>query len=268
MGQLGELLRKAREEKGLSLQQAEQLTRIRAAYLQALEEENLDLLPARVYVKGFIRNYASALGLDPQQALALVQESAAPRSETPPTAMLDEPLRPLSLRRFGLLWVALLIVVLLAAAWWGYTRVYGRSLPFGRPTATPTPTPTLAPVPPSPTALPTSTPSLTATSTPTATPTPTVALELALDIVGQPSWIRVEVDGQEAFAGTLQAGTSRVWSGRERVVVRAGKPEAVRVTLNGQVLGFLGPAGQVLEKEWTAPGIPTRTPLPTPTKAP
>jgi len=266
MGQLGELLRKAREEKGLSLQQAEEATRIRAAYLQALEEENLDLLLARVYVKGFIRNYARSLGLDPQQMLALYQESAAPQPETPRPAMLDEPLQPLSLRRLWLLWVGLLVVVLVAAAWWGYTHIYVRTPPFARPT--PTYTPTLTPVPPSPTALPTGTPSPTATPAPTWTPVPAVVLELALDIVGQHSWIRVEVDGQEAYVGTLEAGSSRVWSGRERIVVRAGKPEAVRVTLNGQVLGFLGPAGQVLEKEWTAPGVPTRTPLPTSTKAP
>jgi cytoskeleton protein RodZ len=266
MGQLGELLRTAREEKGLSLQQAEEATRIRAAYLQALEEENLDLLPARVYVKGFVRNYARALGLDPQQVLALYQESTAPQSEAPIPPMLDQPLRPLDVRRLWPVWVALLALVLVAAAWWGYTRSYGRVLPVARPTATYTPT--LTAVPPSPTTPPTSTPSPTATLTPTWTPVPTPTLELALDIVGQASWIRVQVDGQEAYAGTLEAGSSRVWSGRERIVVRAGKPEAVRVTLNGQVLGFLGPAGQVLEKEWTAPGVPTRTPLPTSTKAP
>jgi cytoskeleton protein RodZ len=267
MGQLGELLRKAREEKGLSLQQAEEATKIRAAYLQALEEETLDLLPAQVYVKGFIRNYASALGLHPQEVLALYKESAAPQPDTPIPSMLDEPLRPLSLRRLWPLGVALLVLALAAAVWQGYIRIPSVELPFARPTPTYTAAPTA--VPPSPTARPTHTAlPPTATFTPTWTPVPAPALELTVDIVGLASWIRAEVDGQEAYAGTLEPGSRRVWSGRERIVLRAGRPEAVRVTLNGQLLGWLGPAGQVVEKEWAAPGVPTRTPLPTSTKAP
>ncbi len=267
MGQLGELLRKAREDKGFSLQQAEEATKIRAAYLQALEEEKLDLLPASVYVKGFIRNYASALGLDPQQVLAFYRESAAPQPEAPIPPMLDEPLRPLSLRRLWPLGVVLLVLALAAAVWQGYIRIPIATLPFFRPA--PTATATVTAVPPSPTTPPTHTPlPPTATLTPTSIPVPAPALELTVDIVGAASWVRAEVDGQEVYAGTLEPGSRRVWSARERIVLRGGRPEAVRVMLNGQLLGWLGPAGQVVEKEWAAPGVPTRTPLPTSTKAP
>jgi cytoskeleton protein RodZ len=108
----------------------------------------------------------------------------------------------------------------------------------------------------------------TLTPAPTFTTTPVVILEVGIEIVGQPSWIRVEVDGQEAFAGTLQAGTTRAWTARERIVLLGGRPDAVRVTLNGQSQGFLGPAGSVAEREWTSPGVPTRTPSSSPTKGP
>ena len=60
---IGRTLKEAREEKGLTLQQVEQRTKIRARYLQAFEHENFDVLPA-VYVLGSLKTYADFLGLD------------------------------------------------------------------------------------------------------------------------------------------------------------------------------------------------------------
>ncbi|QIN84086.1 helix-turn-helix domain-containing protein [Rubrobacter tropicus] len=60
---IGRGLQEAREEKGLTLQQVEQRTKIRARYLQAFERENFDVLPA-VYVLGSLKTYADFLGLD------------------------------------------------------------------------------------------------------------------------------------------------------------------------------------------------------------
>jgi len=51
MGDLGELLREAREQRGVSLEEVEEATNIRQKFLQALEEEDFGALPAETYVK-------------------------------------------------------------------------------------------------------------------------------------------------------------------------------------------------------------------------
>ena len=66
MFQIGTSLREARLRQGLDLLDAETATKIRSKYLQALEDEQFDVLPAPTYVKGFLRNYAEYLGLDGQ----------------------------------------------------------------------------------------------------------------------------------------------------------------------------------------------------------
>ena len=60
----GLLLKKKREEMGLSHEQIAQTTKIRPHILQALEEENWDALPSSAFVRGFLRSYARSLGLD------------------------------------------------------------------------------------------------------------------------------------------------------------------------------------------------------------
>ena len=66
MFEIGNSLREARYRQQLELSDVELATKIRGRYLQALEEENFDALPAQTYVKGFLRTYADYLGLDGQ----------------------------------------------------------------------------------------------------------------------------------------------------------------------------------------------------------
>ena len=66
---LGERLLAARERKGVDLYRAERDTKIRARYLGALERGEYRELPGSVYTKGFLRNYALYLGLDPDEIL-------------------------------------------------------------------------------------------------------------------------------------------------------------------------------------------------------
>jgi hypothetical protein len=63
---IGSSLRDARVRQGLDFPELEQLTRIRPKYLRALEDERFDILPAPTYIRGFLRSYANALGLDGQ----------------------------------------------------------------------------------------------------------------------------------------------------------------------------------------------------------
>lgn len=64
MFDIGSSLRAARERQGLDFEELERRTKIRAKYLRFLEEERFDQLPAPTYVKGFLRAYGEALGLD------------------------------------------------------------------------------------------------------------------------------------------------------------------------------------------------------------
>jgi cytoskeletal protein RodZ len=61
---IGETLRRERERQGLSYQQVEAELRIRSHYLRMMEDGRLDALPGAAYARGFVREYASFLGLD------------------------------------------------------------------------------------------------------------------------------------------------------------------------------------------------------------
>lgn len=67
MASIGEELRRERQRRGVTIKDVEQVLHIRAAYLEALEEDNYKIIPGDVYVKGFIGNYADYLGLDRQR---------------------------------------------------------------------------------------------------------------------------------------------------------------------------------------------------------
>ena len=66
MFEIGNSLREARLRQQLEFPELEQQTKIRSKYLKALEDEKFDVLPAPTYVKGFLRTYADALGLEGQ----------------------------------------------------------------------------------------------------------------------------------------------------------------------------------------------------------
>ena len=59
----GERLRRAREEKGLSQEEACKHLRLSTSYMRALEQDDYDRLPEAPFIKGYLRNYARFLGL-------------------------------------------------------------------------------------------------------------------------------------------------------------------------------------------------------------
>jgi len=65
----GAALRRARERRGLELEQIANVTKISPMYLRCLEEERFDILPAPVYVRGFVVSYLRCCGIDPASAL-------------------------------------------------------------------------------------------------------------------------------------------------------------------------------------------------------
>ncbi len=77
----GQQLRQARENKGLTLEQAAKATQIRPHYLQALEADMFDSLPSTTQAKGFLRIYASFLNLDPDLLFTHLAEKIEPAPE-------------------------------------------------------------------------------------------------------------------------------------------------------------------------------------------
>jgi len=88
---LGEVLRAARESRGVDLGRVERDTKIRTRYLSALEHGEYRDLPGPVYTKGFLRNYAHSLGLDPEYLTDLYRlettGAAEPSVASPPRPM-------------------------------------------------------------------------------------------------------------------------------------------------------------------------------------
>jgi cytoskeleton protein RodZ len=94
---LGEVLRTAREAKGVDLARVERDTKIRTRYLSALERGEYRELPGSVYTKGFLRNYAAYLGLDAEYLIDLYRLESA--GVTPERLTVPTPPRPITTRR-------------------------------------------------------------------------------------------------------------------------------------------------------------------------
>ena len=132
---LPERLLAARERKGVDLYRAERDTKIRARYLAALERGDYRELPGNVYTKGFLRNYALYLGLDPEDVLLQWRRERGDPKDKDPAASLAAAPRPIAAPRKGLTFSPSLVVfaLLLAAvlAFGGYLGV--QLLRFAKP---------------------------------------------------------------------------------------------------------------------------------------
>lgn len=85
MSDLGNLLKKAREQRGYSLDDIQEMTKIRKRYLEAIEEGEYKVLPGNFYVRAFVKNYAETVGLDAEEVLRLYhRDMPATVSETVP----------------------------------------------------------------------------------------------------------------------------------------------------------------------------------------
>lgn len=293
MGELGRLLREAREKKEVSLAEVETATKIRQKYLVALEEGDYEKLPPGVYVRGFLRRLADYLDLDAEELIALYGQGVPHEAVPSPIPFLSQPLtRSRRVTPDLLIGIVLFLAVGVLGAW--VFREY--VLPLAQVTPTPTPTPaaetptsspteitvevrtveaSVEPLTPEPTAeatatsppptstatpipAPTGTPQPTPTSPPTRTPTPrgTPSPEgITLQVeVTERAWLEVVVDGQATFEGILDQGATRTWRGREEIAMRSGNAGGVKVTVNGQSQGALGGRGEVVDREWRLVG--------------
>jgi cytoskeleton protein RodZ len=246
VGQLGAMLRTAREEKGVSLAQAEAATMIRRAYLQALEDDEHGALPGAVYVKGFLRNYASYLGLDPAHVLSIYHREYPDESQEVVAPSTIRPRGTSQLVTGGTVATLLLVVVVAIFSTYIYRQVQSfRAAEPASQALVPTPTP----IPPTVTPAPTQSAALAAA---TPQPSPTVSrsgAEVTAKVL-QDAWLQVEVDGQRKFEGILKAGQTQTWQGKDDVFVWVGNAGGVSIVFNGQELGTMGAVGQVVKKDF------------------
>jgi cytoskeletal protein RodZ len=112
MAALGKILSETRISRGLTLDEVERDTRIARRYLEALERDAFDSLPAPVYCRAFLRTYAQYLGLDANEVLRLYPE----KGQEPDMAPLPQVTRPAP-PTFSLNWIVAggtILILLLA----------------------------------------------------------------------------------------------------------------------------------------------------------
>ncbi len=147
MGEFGGRLQNAREERELSLEQVAEATRIPINYLEALESGSFDVFTSDLHARGFLRNYASFLDLDPDEIAGLYDRSGA----TPHPKKGSSPVLVSSTGRVGrsMLGIDVLLgLVVMALLALGAYSVYVRQNHVEvTPTPGPPPTPTVMPMP-------------------------------------------------------------------------------------------------------------------------
>jgi cytoskeleton protein RodZ len=254
---LGAYLRRRRERSGLSVEAVAAGSRIVPRLVVALEADRHDLLPAPVYVRGFVRAYCEQVGIDPSRALSLYDAQAVPdppltvRPATP-----SERPRPAFGRwrrvAVGSVLVAAVGVAAVAvlarrqsdavAGRGQDTRVTAAGQPVLRAAASASPEPSAPPAP-------TPTPAVSAApETPPVAASPAPAERVLLVRAVETTWVKVTPDGAPPTEETLSPGTVREWRSAGRFRVSLGNAGGVEVEFDGRPLPALGPRGQVVHR--------------------
>ena len=131
----GEYLRRQREIRGFSLEEISEQTKISLRTLKALEAEDWEILPAEIYVRGFIRCYCETIGLDPNEALLRFEEVYAPyKKQREERRFTEEELPPSKKNPY---WWPVVLVFLILAAFLGYFLFFHQKSPPSAQKASP-----------------------------------------------------------------------------------------------------------------------------------
>lgn len=123
MTTVGQILSASRNHKKLTLEQVEKATKIRLKFLVALEKDEFNKLPPGTFAKGFIKNYASYLGLSPEETLAFYRrqtnEEKAPALPNKPVPNPGFSISPINVG------IAILIILFFLYLTFAYFRFAG-----------------------------------------------------------------------------------------------------------------------------------------------
>jgi cytoskeletal protein RodZ len=245
--ELGSRLRQVREEQSLSLEEVGDKTRIQVRLLKAIEEGRREILPEPVYIQGFIKRYADALGLD-----------GVEYSDTFPSGPVFQLIKPtwryyLPSAQLRPIHLYLIYVFLVIGAVNGLSYVVNRpALEVGKGgTQERSPSESLAKA----NAANTDSQEKLGPFTPAVFSSNTSQTGKPVRVgvtVKTPSWIRVVVDGKTQFEGMLPEGTQRTWVADETLIVKAGNAGGILVAFNNEKAKKLGAPGKVREVTFAA----------------
>jgi len=278
---VGTYLRRAREQRGLTLQQLADSTKISVRTLDALERNDLSKLPGGIFSRSFVRNYAREVGLDPEAAAAKFvaafpddvarAEVPAARVENAEGFESNRRVAASAVRLLGTLGVVV-VLVLVAYAWWQRREAASAPPPESAPAASDR---VLDPsVPAGGFQTPGASGGTAAAGDAAgvagepAAPMPIVAggsaavppqrapLVVGLTASGE-CWLSVTVDGAVQAQRVLGAGDRAEFEAQRAVTLRIGNAGALAMTLNGTPVKPLGRLGEAVTVTIPANAIET-----------
>jgi len=215
--EIGSTLREARVRRKLTLQQAEEETKVRVKYIQAMENEDFDVMPSPAYVKGFLRTYSTYLGLDHEIILEEYRSRFEPHEEHDAFGG-SSALRPRRhVRRNTLAFVAVVCLMVLTLLWF-----LGHEAPKNEPGIDPSAAPT-SPLPK---------PSKSPDPKPSAS-----AVVLTVTADGGVCYLEVRKtssSGEVMFEANLAQGRTRSFRNKGALFVRVDQPSLILMGANGK----------------------------------
>lgn len=237
----GSWLRRQREVREISLREIADASKISLRYLEAFEQDRFDVLPAPIFARGFLREYAKYVGLDPDEVVnhflsakqALEPEEQGEAEAEPPPSRSSWVLNLL-------LVLAVLIVIALVAmlAFHAERSRGGQSEPApdvessrsAAPAGEPPPAVAEEVAPPRPVTA--AAPAADADGLEAAT-APEAPLTVTLEFVDR-CWVVIDVDGRREIQQEVAAGESLRLEAQERVRLTLGNAGGVEVRVNGR----------------------------------
>ncbi|MCA1581121.1 MAG: DUF4115 domain-containing protein [Acidobacteria bacterium] len=264
-------LRRERQIREISLEEISSATKISVRLLTALEEGNLERLPAPAFTRGFIRAYALHIGIDPEEKVNayLADLAGGPREAAGPKKARPRSRFFRGRRGSASLMVGAVAAVLLVLGFIGspqrhdrsaaVTVVAPRSVPvaFKNVDVSNEPTPFIQnrmdAAGPNPAPAPAGAAQPAALSTPAETAR---GIALTLEFADD-SWAKVDADGLTVLNGMVHRGETRRLQAREGFRLTLGNAGGVRVSVDGRALEPLGATGEVV-RDLPLPAAPTR----------
>ncbi|MGQ4647071.1 RodZ domain-containing protein [Lyngbya aestuarii] len=237
--ELGSRLRQYRTQQSIPLEEVAAITRIQPRLLNAIEEGRLEQLPEPVYIQGFIRRFADALGLNGAEFASAFPTGSGisyikPCWRNLPAAQL----RPLHLY--------LLYVGLVIAAVSGLSLLVSRSAVQVVSIERDSWQTANLPEPNKPQQQLDS-----SQGTPGKAPSQNKPVQVGVTLKER-SWIRVVADGKTEFEDILEEGTQRTWVADQQLTIRAGNAGGVMVEFNDEIAKKMGSQGEVEELTFAA----------------
>lgn len=240
---VGSTLERARRQRGLSVDEVSQSTRIRPHIVGSIEHDEFAACGGDVYARGHIRTLASTLQVDPAPLVA--EYDAAHRSAPPvPLTLPGAPGGPAGAPGTPRWMTAALVLLTLVAIIAALQLLLARSTPTARPGRLARPGPSLPPKGSHPVPTP-------------ARPAPATPASLVVRVTGLRCWVSVQAaDGRSLVASVLTTGQQVSFTDPTRLQVILGDAQAVDVVVNGHDLGagtLAGAANQFVITPTTTP---------------